>query len=101
MCNIRVIKGLLILADVHALHGALTPLDALVDGRHVGVGSDLVGKVRQAGAALHAGHGQQGGDGAHGRAPQLLLLLKLLLHGAGLHLQHAHVCISTNICLIF
>lgn len=76
------------LARVHALRRApsLSSLDALVDGRHVSVASDLVGEFDQAGAPLHLGHGQQGGDGAHGRAPQLLLLLELLLHRTGLHL---------------
>lgn len=86
--NVR-IKGVLQrLARVHALRGApsLSSLDALVDGRHVSVASDLVGEFDQAGAPLHLGHGQQGGDGAHGRAPQLLLLLELLLHRTGLHL---------------
>lgn len=79
------------LAQIHALWGAkatpLPSLDALVDGCHVSVGSDLVGEVGHAGAPLDLRHGQQGGDSAHGRAPQLLLLLKLLLHRPGLHLQ--------------
>lgn len=78
------------LTRVHALSrshaSALPSLDTLVDGRHVGVGSDLVGEVDHAGAPLHLGHGQQGSDGAHGRAPQLLLLFKLLLDRPGLHL---------------
>lgn len=58
------------LAHIHALCGAhirpLPSLDALVDGRHVSIGSDLVGKVSHAGAPLHLGHGQQGGDCTHG-----------------------------------
>lgn len=89
--NILMNISSMFLAHIHALCGSYTPtlpsLDALVDRRHVSAGFDLIGKFGHAGASFHLRHSQQGGDSTHGRAPQLLLLFKLLLHRTGLHLQ--------------
>ena len=62
-------------------------LDGLKELSSVCVGLDLSNKIHQLGTFVAVRNGEEGSDGSHGRALQLILFLVLLFDRVGLCLR--------------